>query len=396
MAKKKVTKKKRSAKNTRRSLNSRSNTGSSSDYKKEKKKRSKSRKKVKIKNPYNKKLMNKNQGAWNGIKFGVNSKKINPVSSMTIQKSVDIDEESSNLNYSPATIEMTTKLLPELGNDILYQYRKWTSNIKKYDYLFMGGKRVWLVPVMLKDVSVGVPNIDDLGRLRTAEITLTFEEWDAKQRAKTHKKWLKEQEKKKSKKKKKLAVGVWVKIKGSKYYGGKLKISAKVKSKKYKVAKIVKGRVYLVGLKNPIKKSDLSVLSTSSGSVKGSGTGARIAKAAMSKKGCRYVWGASGPSTFDCSGLVWWAHNHCGIKFGRTDTRGLSSKGKHISSLSSAKAGDVLIFSSNGAYSGIHHTGIYIGGGKMVHAPHSGATVTTATVTSGYYHKQLYTIRRLY
>lgn len=396
MAKKKVTRKKRSTKNTKKSLNSRANTAGSSSYKKSKKKKSKSKKHVKVKNPYNKKLMNKNQGSWNGIKFGVTSTKINPMSSMTIQKSVEIDEESSNLNYSPATIEMTTTLIPELGNDILYQYRKWTSNIKKYAYLFMGGKRVWLVPVMLKDVSIGVPTLDELGRLRVAEITLTFEEWDAKQRAKTHKKWLKEQEKKKSKKKKKLAVGVWVKIKGKKYYGGKLKISASIRKKKYKVVKIVNGKVYLEGLKNPIKKSDLSVLSTESGSVKGSGVGARIAKAAMSKRGCRYVWGASGPSTFDCSGLVWWAHKHCGVNFGRTDTTHLVNLGKHVGSLSSAKAGDVLIFSSNGSASGIHHTGIYIGGGKFVHAPHSGATVHTSTVSSGYYKKELYSIRRLY
>lgn len=400
MARKKTTSKKRSTKNTKKPVNQNSESKSSSHGPKKPKRSKKSKKKVTVKvkkNKYDKKLINRKQAKWHGMTFEVSPKKVNPVTSMTLQKGIEIDEESSKLEYSPGTIELTTKLIPELGNDINSQYKKWCSYLKKYDYLYMNSKRIWAIPMMLKDVSVGVEVIDDLGQLRSAEITLSFEEWDSKQRAKVHKKWLKEQESKSSKKKKKVKKGSWVKIKATKYYGGKKKISKSVRSKKWKVKKVSGNKVYLVGLKLPVLKSKVSLIgSTSSGSVKGSGVGVRIAKAAMSKKGCRYVWGASGPNTFDCSGLVWWAHNHCGIKFGRTDTRGLSSKGTHISSLSSAKAGDVLIFSSNGAFSGIHHTGIYIGGGKMVHAPHSGATVTTATVTSGYYHNQLYTIRRLY
>lgn len=124
-------------------------------------------------------------------------------------------------------------------------------------------------------------------------------------------------------------------------------------------------------------------------------SGDDIALKALSKRGAPYVWGASGPSTFDCSGLVWWAHAQCGINFGRTDTRGLSSMGSAVS-YGNLQPGDVLIFSSNGSYSGIHHTGIYIGNGMMVHAPHSGATVSVVTVSSGYYRNQFYTARRLY
>lgn len=124
-------------------------------------------------------------------------------------------------------------------------------------------------------------------------------------------------------------------------------------------------------------------------------SGDDIALKALSKRGAPYVWGASGPSTFDCSGLVWWTHAQCGINFGRTDTRGLSSMGSAVS-YGNLQPGDVLIFSSNGSYSGIHHTGIYIGNGMMVHAPHSGATVSVVTVSSGYYRNQFYTARRLY
>lgn len=64
-------------------------------------------------------------------------------------------------------------------------------------------------------------------------------------------------------------------------------------------------------------------------------------------------------------------------------------------SYSNLQEGDILLFSSNGSLSGVHHTGIYIGNGMMVHAPHSGATVTVVTVASGYYRNQFYTARRL-
>lgn len=395
MAKKKVTKKKRTAKNTRNAQKRATMSSSNDNYKKAKKRRrKKSKKKIKVKNPYNKKLANKNQGSWNGIKFMVTPKKVNPVTAFTLQKGIDIDEESSNISYSPASIELTIVLIPELGNDILYQYRAWCSRLKKTDYLFLNAKRIWLKPLMLKNVTVGAKVIDDLGRLRSVELTIEFEEWIASERAKVHAKWKKEQESKSKKKKKKIAKGSWIKIKATKYYGGKKKISDYIRKKKWKVSKISGNKVYLDGLKYPVLKSKCSLIGSTS--VSGSGTGSRIANAALSKKGSNYVWGASGPSTFDCSGLVWWSHRHCGIKFGRTDTKGLSKMGKRVSSLSSAKPGDVLIFSSNGSYSGIHHTGIYIGGGKMVHAPHSGAKVHTSVVTSGYYKKQLYTIRRLY
>lgn len=127
----------------------------------------------------------------------------------------------------------------------------------------------------------------------------------------------------------------------------------------------------------------------------GVGKGAAIVKAAESKMGCKYVWGASGPNTFDCSGLVWWAHNQAGIKFGRTSTGYLANMGKAVDR-SAMLPGDIILFSSNGAASGIHHTGIYIGGGKMIHAPHTGDVVKISQITSGYYANQFYCARRLW
>jgi len=60
------------------------------------------------------------------------------------------------------------------------------------------------------------------------------------------------------------------------------------------------------------------------------------------------------------------------------------------------QAGDIILFSSNGSASGIHHVGIYIGGGNMVHAPQTGDVVKIASLNSSYYQAHWYDVRRLY
>ncbi len=128
---------------------------------------------------------------------------------------------------------------------------------------------------------------------------------------------------------------------------------------------------------------------------KGSPKGEMIAKMALTKLGCPYLWGASGPNKFDCSGLVYWAHYQCGVKFERTDTKHLARMGKAVQK-DNLSIGDIILFSNNNKLSGVHHVGIYIGGGKMVHAPETGKPVQTKTIKSGYYADQYYCARRLY
>lgn len=123
--------------------------------------------------------------------------------------------------------------------------------------------------------------------------------------------------------------------------------------------------------------------------------GMAIANTALSKQGSNYVWGASGPNTFDCSGLVWWAHKQNGVNFGRCSTKVLVGMGQSVAR-GNLQAGDIILFSSNGKASGVHHVGIYVGGGRMVHAPRTGETVKVVNITSGYYNNQYYTARRLY
>lgn len=92
--------------------------------------------------------------------------------------------------------------------------------------------------------------------------------------------------------------------------------------------------------------------------------GKAIAQAALTRKGMPYTWGAVGPSTFDCSGLVYWAHRQAGVSIGRTTASGYSHYGQSIS-LSEAQAGDVVTFTGFGY---VCHIGIFIDNQTIVHA----------------------------
>ncbi|MDP8957005.1 MAG: NlpC/P60 family protein [Actinomycetota bacterium] len=108
----------------------------------------------------------------------------------------------------------------------------------------------------------------------------------------------------------------------------------------------------------------------------GSGRGAAVVRAAMSKVGAPYVWAAAGPNAFDCSGFTMWAWSQVGVSLPHSSSMQYSVLPKV--SMSALQPGD-LIFS----YSPIHHVGIYIGGGKFIHSPHSG-DVVKITAVAGY------------
>jgi peptidoglycan DL-endopeptidase CwlO len=120
--------------------------------------------------------------------------------------------------------------------------------------------------------------------------------------------------------------------------------------------------------------------SSSTGGSGGGGTPAVGAAAsavdfAMAQIGKPYVWGATGPSSYDCSGLTsaaWAAAGHPIPRTSQAQWQGLTRV-----TLASAQPGDLIIY-----YSDATHVGMYIGGGQMVHAPRPGRTVTTAPVNS--------------
>ncbi|MEV6206859.1 NlpC/P60 family protein [Kitasatospora sp. NPDC051914] len=99
------------------------------------------------------------------------------------------------------------------------------------------------------------------------------------------------------------------------------------------------------------------------------GYAATAVSAAMGKRGTPYVWGATGPNSFDCSGLMVWAYAKAGVSLPRT-SQSQASVGTRVPSLAAAQPGDLVIY-----YSDAHHVGMYVGNGLVVHAPRTGDVV---------------------
>lgn len=111
-----------------------------------------------------------------------------------------------------------------------------------------------------------------------------------------------------------------------------------------------------------------------------SSVGNKVVSAAKSVLGTPYVWGGESLSEggFDCSGLAYWAYQQAGISIPRTST----SQYNGMTKVSNPEPGDLVIY----AYGGdIVHTGIYIGEGKIIHAPDEGDVVRIANA-------QMYTL----
>lgn len=87
-----------------------------------------------------------------------------------------------------------------------------------------------------------------------------------------------------------------------------------------------------------------------------------------------YVWGATGPNSWDCSGLTQAAYRAAGVTLPRT-TGEQVDVGTRVSQ-SDMQPGDLVFF-----YSDHSHVGLYIGGGEMIHAPHTGTVVKIAPIT---------------
>lgn len=100
----------------------------------------------------------------------------------------------------------------------------------------------------------------------------------------------------------------------------------------------------------------------------GSSRAAAAVIAARSAVGKPYVWGATGPSAFDCSGLMVWSYGQAGISLPRT-----SSAQRHAGRqvpLAQAQPGDLVTYRGDAS-----HVGIYAGNGQVIHAPYPGARV---------------------
>ncbi len=107
--------------------------------------------------------------------------------------------------------------------------------------------------------------------------------------------------------------------------------------------------------------------------VPASGRAAAAISYAMSKVGNAYVYGAAGPSAFDCSGLTQYAYRAAGRTLPHS-SRMQSTMGTPVAR-GDLKPGDLIFF-----YSPVGHVGMYIGNGQMVHAPTSGSVVHVTNV----------------
>nr|WP_276514210.1 C40 family peptidase [Actinomadura citrea] len=103
---------------------------------------------------------------------------------------------------------------------------------------------------------------------------------------------------------------------------------------------------------------------------------------AYAQLGKPYSYGAEGPGSYDCSGLTMKSWAAAGVGITRT-TNSQYAATKRVAK-SNLQPGDLVFFSSLG------HVGLYVGGGKMIHAPHTGDVVRIADITSGYYLSNYY------
>lgn len=128
---------------------------------------------------------------------------------------------------------------------------------------------------------------------------------------------------------------------------------------------------------------------TNTSNVASSGNGSSVVATANQYIGSRYIYGGTTPSGFDCSGFTSYVYKKYGVSLSRT-AAGQYSNGVAVSK-GELQPGDLVMFGK----SGINHVGIYIGGGKMIHAANPSRGVTTDTINSGYYGTNYVGARRI-
>lgn len=111
--------------------------------------------------------------------------------------------------------------------------------------------------------------------------------------------------------------------------------------------------------------------------------GEDIVELARKYLGVNYVWGGTTPSGFDCSGLVQYVFGKNGIQLPRV-TYNQINVGSSVPQ-NKLRPGDLVFFDTDRSRTGPDHVGIYMGGGKFIHAPRPGAQVKVSSLAESYY-----------
>ncbi len=117
-----------------------------------------------------------------------------------------------------------------------------------------------------------------------------------------------------------------------------------------------------------------------------------VLQRAFALLGTPYRWGGTSPDGgFDCSGLVGYVFRTIGIDLPRV-SRAMADEGTPVTDRSALSEGDLVFFGRSGR---VDHVGIYIGGGKFLHAPRTGRDVTVSNLTEGYWSNKYVEARRI-
>jgi cell wall-associated NlpC family hydrolase len=103
--------------------------------------------------------------------------------------------------------------------------------------------------------------------------------------------------------------------------------------------------------------------------------GQQVASIALTRLGLPYVWGATGPDAFDCSGLVQWSFAQIGVAIPRTSEA--QATGGVPVTLDQLQPGDVIVY-----YSDASHVALYIGNGQIINASTEGVPIMLTDVHS--------------
>ena len=109
---------------------------------------------------------------------------------------------------------------------------------------------------------------------------------------------------------------------------------------------------------------------------------------AQNQLGKKYVFGATGTATFDCSGLTQYCFKQIGVTLKRTAyAEGYNDERPKLSGISSLRRGDLVFFNTVSDGDLCDHTGIYLGSSMFIHASSGAGKVIVSNLSSGYYNR---------